>query len=66
VLLLLLLLVLLLMCCCWSCTARELTRAEREVVEVVFKQKLAFGHSPWLSRSEREVVETASEERKAS
>ena len=39
-LLLLLLLVLLLLCCCWSCTARELTRAEREVVEVVFKQKL--------------------------
>ena len=37
-LLLLLLLVLLLLCCCWSCTARELTRAEREVVEVVFKQ----------------------------
>jgi hypothetical protein len=65
VLLLLLLLVLLLLCCCWSCMARELTRAEREVVEV-FKQKLAFGHSPWLSRSEREVVETASEERKAS
>ena len=31
--LLLLLLVLLLLCCCWSCTARE-------VVEVVFKQKL--------------------------